>query len=259
MNKTSIEYLDYTVNPLAMRCRPVSAGCENCWHLGMAKRFAKNPAIPAERRAAYAGGTPVLIEKELNAPRKLRKPAVIGVQFMGDLFHEDVSGDFLVHVMETIGEAPQHTFLILTKRPQRMRKMTEEAWYGHHIPNVWLGVSVENQETADERIPILWQIPAAVKFISYEPALGPLVLGDACEEWWQSCGIDWVICGGESGSGAREMKIEWARSVKDECAGVGIPFFYKQGPGDDGAFIKMPLLDGRTWAEMPEGNDASEA
>lgn len=120
VNKTSISYLDYTWNPLAMLCTPVSDGCTNCWHRAMAKRLAANPKIPAEEREAYAGGAPVLRERELKAPLRLKKPAVIGVQFTGDLFHRDMNWTDIAYVFDIMMKAPRHTFVVLTKRAERM-------------------------------------------------------------------------------------------------------------------------------------------
>ena len=234
MNKTNIEYLSHSWNPLAMKCAPISEGCANCWHLSLAKRLAKNPMIPEDRQKAYAGGEPVLIEKELDAPLKLKKPAIIGVQFMGDLFYEKVPGEFITKVFYAMQQSPQHIFLVLTKRPKRM---AEFLYKTPDLPHIYLGVTCENQRTADERIPILLQIPAATRFISIEPMLSEINL--RLSDYAVSCGshsvrhqfLRWAICGGESGPGARPMRLYWARSIRDQCQSAGVPFFMKQMSG----------------------------
>ena len=147
-----------------------------------------------------------------------------------------------------MANTPQHTYQILTKRPERMRPVVsrlrhELPWQGWPLPNVWCGISCEDHDTADERIPILLDTPAAVRFISAEPLLGPIELAPFG-------GLDWVIVGGESGAGARPMDLEWVRSLRDRCTAAGVPFFFKQWGG------RTPKaggreLDGRTWDEMP--------
>ena len=169
-----------------------------------------------------------------------------------------------------------HTFQVLTKRPERMNIFITDwlpgAWglatmslrlLDKPIPNIWLGVSVENQATADERIPILLQTPAAVRFISYEPALGPVDFWKATGHadgsfwhapkfsWFNDSGLDWIIAGGESGPGARPAHPDWFRSVRDQCVEAGIPYFLKQMVVN-GKMVKMPELDGRVWNEYPE-------
>lgn len=197
MNKTGIQYLTHTWNPVAMRCSRVSPGCDNCWHLAMAKRHAANHGLPLEMRQARAGGPPVLLAGELEAPSRLRKPARIGVQFMGDLFHEDVPFDTISDVFNVMCDArtDQHTFQVLTKRPQRAQEWLD--WLGETEPgdtplsvtlevcghfgrNVWFGVTAENDKYL-WRIEKLLKIPAAVRYVSYEPALGPVRFGLATD------------------------------------------------------------------------------
>jgi protein gp37 len=279
MNKTGIEYLTHTWNPVAMRCTKVSAGCLNCWHLRMANRHAANHTIRSEIREARAGGPPSMIEGELDAPLRLRKPAVIGVQFMGDLFHESIHTDWAQLVIAVAAMAPWHRFLLLTKRPGQAAGIfnLEELdiahsmamdEYGHHVfdvharrrddgratawcfedglpPNLWLGVSVEDQETADERIPALLELKAAVRFVSYEPAIGPVDFqhwpGPGCDPGFclTSCGddahpvtghrgIDWVVAGAETGVARRHADPDWFRLARDRCAAERIPFFFKK-------------------------------
>jgi len=286
MQRTSIEYLTHTWNPLAMRCTPVSPGCRNCWHLAMCKRHAANPKLPANVRRAKAGGPPVLLEDELDAPLRLRKPATIGVQYMGDLFHHHVRVEHFARVWRTMVmmTGRGHTFLVLSKRPHRAKELLGPNGIGFYAtagpvpcpqPGIWLGVSVENQQTADERIPWLLQCPAAVRFVSYEPALGGvdfhfgegLAPGDDSAVGRRPCdqggrrhqhllselcwrGIDWVIAGCESGPRRRPAELDWFRSVRDQCVAAGVPLFLKQMEVD-GKVTHMPPLDGRVWAETP--------
>jgi protein gp37 len=149
---------------------------------------------------------------------------------MSDLFHEDVPAKFIGDVWTIMNLCQQHIFLILTKRPQRMLEVVP--CFGYYLPNVWMGVSVEDQETADERIPLLLQTPAAKRIVSCEPLLGPVDLAEWISLWGCGCDgsgtIDWVIVGGESGPGARPMRLEWAESLVTQCQNVGIPVFVKQ-------------------------------
>jgi protein gp37 len=261
MNKTGIEYLTDTWNPLVMRCTPVSEGCANCWHLQRAEMLSKNPQIGVAYRAAFSGaGTPLIRHGDyLEEPLRRREPARIGVQFMGDLFHEEVESDYQHAVWDIIEKAHWHTFLVLTKRPENMLHFVN--WYHrnrHHsaepFSNLWLGVTAENQRTADERIPILLQIRAAVRFVSIEPMLGPVDLdmisldelyinsltghfSDDPEGWNSGKSLNWVIVGGESGSKVRPMHPEWPINIREQCIEAGVPFFFKQW----GEFCPRPV------------------
>jgi len=282
MQKTKIEYLTHTWNPLAMRCTPVSEGCANCWHLRTLPRLIANPMIPEDRKAAYQNGAPVLIEKELDAPLVARYPAVIGVQFMGDLFHGAVPDDFIDQVFEVMILRPWHTFLVLTKRPERMReyivdaKKREPEWVvegalvgkplgplwqdGYDLvfkfpSHIWLGTTAENQAMADERITEVLKLkamfPGIIVYVSIEPCLeGVHISGylDPAKDEDDGPPLDWVIVGGESGPGARDMDPAWPRSIRDQCRDAGVPFFFKQWKAKAGR-----ELDGRTWDEMPGG------
>jgi protein gp37 len=216
------------------------------------------------------------VEKHLLNPLRWKKPQRIFVNSMSDLFHEKVTDEMLCRIFAVMAVANHHTFQILTKRPERMcaflnarsvqhgiqRASDEQLGPGNlskgfysltdgtvkphtswPLPNVWLGVSVEDQKAADARIPLLLQTPAAVRFISYEPALGPIDFGVllGTQRWIHRGGepfkslpddyekaVDWVICGGESGPGARPMHPDWARSVRDQCVAADVPFFFKQ-------------------------------
>ena len=260
MNRTKIEYLDYTWNPICMRCGRVSEGCANCWHLRRCGMLANNPVIKKEERAVYKGGKFLLRSEELDAPQRVKKPfgsaqgrpARIGVQFMGDLFHEDVKDGWIIKIFEAmhpdILSPSQHTFLILTKRPKRMADFFAKYTKQGTLPwkNVWLGVTVENQTRADERIPILLSIPAAKHFVSVEPMLDPVHL----DKWLlpEADLIDWVIAGpetplrqgtsaGQAGTGARACLCYWMGDLLSECREAGIPFFDKR---EDYLERKMP-------------------
>lgn len=287
MNRTKIEYLTHTWNPIAMRCTPVSEGCEHCWHLAMCKRHAGNPSIGGlDILEAKRGGPPVLMETELIAPLHKRKPARIGVQFMGDLFHRKVSRRMLAEIMDVMAswripkenypaEEWNHTFIVLTKRPERVIHALDAAaeyagdhftgdspwnvWLegmGSFLPeSVWLGVTAENQARADERIPVLLEIPAAVRFVSIEPMLGSIETlsfylsqpNAVTEEYRAFKGIDWVIVGGESGPGARPMTPDWARDVRDQCQAAGVPFYMKQ------MSAREPIPDDLMIRQFPQG------
>jgi protein gp37 len=246
MNKTNISYLTHTWNPIAMRCSRISEACKNCWHLAMADRLAKNPTISDEKRAAYAGtGPPVFDFNEIDAPLRLNKPSVIGVQFMGDVFHSLVDYTWFESIMFKAYEAPQHTYIFLTKRSKNCKVFMNhfvEKWkdnLGAPFKNVIGMVTVENQEMAENRIPDLLTSPFAVRGVSVEPMLGEMNLNEyLCGwesfnvgkklEWEINHGVDWVVCGGESGSGARPMNPEWPRSLRDQCVASGVPFMFKQ-------------------------------
>ncbi len=273
MNKTGLEYLDYTWNPLAMLCTPVSEGCAHCWHISMANRLSGVSAIHEEARKAYAGGEPYLYEDRLNDPSKLRKPSIIGVQFMGDLFKEDVPFEFIDKVWDIINIYRQHTFIILTKRPERVMEYVKRIEVFRFHSNIWLGVSISNQKDADAWIPTLLETPAAVRFVSIEPMLGLVNLrnidcgvgrkfnaiqnkGENPTHWERSGNkLNWVIVGGESGPGARTIDINHAREVKNHCVAADTPFFFKQW-NIDGKIVKMPTLDGQVWDQMPDTKEA---
>lgn len=270
MNRTAIEYLDFTWNPIAMRCTPVSEGCLNCWHLRMCDRMAANPAFLDDVRAAYAGkGLPVLVEKRLEEPEYHRKPAQIGSQFMGDLFHEALPFSYINSVFDMmVNHVPGHTYIVLTKRAERMAEFLQATrWLNRGLlegptKNVWLGVTAENQRCADERIPLLLATPAAVRFVSVEPMLGPVDLFDPDghiavqmeetnkrESRYPADVIDWVICGAETGPGARPMDLAWARDLRDQCREAGVPFFFKRSSSSQET---PPDLMVREWPERRE-------
>lgn len=263
MNKTKIDWCDMVWNPVT-GCTKISEGCNNCY----AERMAKRLQLMCPKK--YSQGFAVKCHPEaLIEPLKIKKPQRIFVCSMGDLFHDDVPFEFIAQVYGVMSICKQHTFIVLTKRLGRAiefyrwcEKRQQELYkcpadqniyleylpgdiagpytanYGDEFPdeipldNVWLGVSAENQARADERIPILLQIPAAVRFVSVEPMLGSVDLQYACFSGADSleslAGIDWVICGGETGPNARPMHPDWARSLRDQCKAASVPFFFKQ-------------------------------
>lgn len=326
---TGISWTDATWNPVT-GCTRVSPGCDHCY-------IERTPPFRIEGRKFEGRGigssTGVQLHQErLTQPLKWRKPRRVFVCSLADLFHADVPDDYIAQVFAVMAanyewDRPTHVFQVLTKRPARMRallsssgfrsmvaehaaRMTDEAHADrvhdnvmyHHwpLPNVWLGVTAENQEWADKRVPLLLKTPAAVRFVSVEPMLGPVTFSDYVDRWsedypgtcdWGYCkepavavrrdfsdenadyvamlpvceqhrGIDWVICGGGSGPGARPMQPQWVRDLRNRCSASGITFHFKQW-GDwvpDAAGVMTQVgkrkagreLDGRTWDEYPE-------
>ena len=291
---TDIEWTDATWTPVR-GCTRVSEGCRNCYAEVMAARFsdpgqwghglAKRVTLPDGTKDHRWTGKIELVESALTLPMRWKKPRMIFVNSTSDLFHEDVPFEYIDRVFAVMAMCPQHTFQILTKRPERMRAYQHRLESnGHHpamdlaacmamtgiwntpaldlriwpLPNVWLGVSVEDQTTADRRIPHLLGTPAAVRFISAEPLLGPVNLTRIFDHEREASinaldgimytsprdddgspinRLDLVIVGGESGPGARPMHPDWARDLRDQCHAAGVAFFMKQwgawSPGDD--------------------------
>lgn len=246
MTASKIQWTDETWNPVR-GCVKVSAGCKNCYAETFAERWRGVPGHP------YTQGFDLrLVPEKLLDPIKMKKPQRIFVNSMSDLFQDGVPFEFVDKVFAVMALCPQHTFQVLTKRARRMLEYVKsriESWpgsdeYGKPLPNVWLGVSVENQQYADERIPPLLQTPAAKRFVSYEPALGPIDFSKLCGWTYDAlhgtdfedlnvwpdrhAHLDWVIVGGESGPGARPFDIQWARSVVQQCKDAGISCFVKQ-------------------------------
>ena len=322
-DKTEISWTDATWNPV-VGCTKVTAGCDNCYAIRTARRMTANPNPLVSQ--AYAGteaggewtGKVNLLANRLDQPLRWRKPRRIFVNAQSDLFHKDVPDEFIARVFAVMALTPRHTFQVLTKRHGRMRSLlrssdfrsavedaikgmvaahrTERTWYAAWpLPNVWLGVSVEDQRWADIRIPALLDTPAAVRWLSCEPLLGSVKLSDHIDRWsdddpgtcdWGHCsrpavavrrdyahddpgcvcmlpvcrehrGLDWVVVGGESGPGARPMHPDWARTLRDQCAAIGVPYFFKQWGehGPDGRRVGRraagDLLDGRQHHEWP--------
>jgi protein gp37 len=299
-DNSKIEWTEATWNPVT-GCTKVSPGCDNCYAERITERFHGKGSFDVVRRS----------EEKLYLPLRWRKPRRVFVNSMSDLFHEDVPDSFIGRVFSVMAQTPQHSYQILTKRHGRMRSLLSRPsaqwaptltgpW---PLPNCWLGVSVEDQHWADIRIPALLDTPAAVRWLSCEPLLGHVKLPfitevDGCTCYGGTtvygheprCGIEpgpawgnlhWVVVGGESGSGARPMHPDWARSLRDQCTAVGVPFFFKQWgewchsdqmPDDTWSWLDSAInlgqqphsephrvgkkragreLDGRTWDEYP--------
>lgn len=334
---TKIEWAEGAWNPVT-GCSPISEGCRNCYAERMSKRLAGRCGYPADDPFRVT-----LHPHKLDEPLKWKKPRRVFVCSMGDLFHEDVPDEFIARIWGIMANCLNHTFQVITKRPHRMMEWLSrvkdwEGWKTHNgeppnvcayggsgiivgynmwpLPNVWLGVTAENQQMADERIPILLETPAAGRLVSVEPMLGPvdlrkLPLGpnghgldfklnaltgweigyDERTEKPKVCRNDefgrlnWVICGGETGPGARPMHPDWVRSLRDQCKEAGVPFFFKSwgewmpsyqtgatfelsrlktdevvmsGPGHGVVMKKVGkkaagrLLDGQEWNQYPE-------
>ena len=245
MSSSAIEWTERTWNPVT-GCIKVSAGCKNCYAEAMSKR------LQAMGKDKYADAFKPRLHYELiRQPSSWRKPALIFVCSMSDLFQEYVPFSFIKHVCKEMHFCPKHRFQVLTKRAARMRQYFTRP-DRTQPPNCWLGVSVENQANMDRALELA-AIPEGihfihgkppVRFLSVEPMLGPV--NDFPE------GINWIICGGESGPGARPVDPRWVRSLRDECRDRGVPFFFKQWGGKNKKRAGREL-DGRTWDEMPEG------
>jgi protein gp37 len=314
MSKSKIEWTDRVWNPVT-GCTKISPGCDNCYAERMAHRLAhiegSGYGTGVDSPNPEGAFNVKLRPERIEQPLRWKKPSKIFVCSMGDLFHDKVPFNFINDCFFEMEKASQHIFLVLTKRPKRMAKFFGRV---HDInwpyKNVWLGVTAENQQMANERIPILLQIPAVVRFVSVEPMLGPVnLMGIPFDRHTtmnvlEGCGIstkspcqsipnawcnklDWVICGGESGPGARPMHPDWARGLRDQCQAAGVPFFFKQwgewaypnqmpddtymnieqfgnGVGISDAPLKVGkkragrLLDGRTWDEFPLVDEGRE-
>jgi protein gp37 len=297
-DKSAIQWTDATWNPVT-GCSKVSPGCAHCYAETVTAKYAGRKGFIAEHRPWTPGNAEhnvTLWPERLEQPLHWTKPRMVFVNSMSDLFHEQVPDEYICKVFDVMracipgnGPGNDHTFQVLTKRPERMRDIclrlrfngegSGRIWLADNVgdldgyalmgglpgcrpmPNVWLGVSIENRRFVS-RADVLRKTPAAVRFVSAEPLLGPLVLdahaGD--ERCWSNrdpflpeldlAGIDWLIVGGESGSGHRPMRERWVRDLRDECRIYGTAFFFKQWGG------RTPKsggreLDGRTWDEMP--------
>ncbi len=240
---TKINWTDESWN-IIIGCEKISPGCKNCYAEKMAYRLAWMERLKLHKFKDLNypnvidfvtkkwNGKTHFAESQLEKPLKWKKPRMIFVCSMGDLFHESVPFEWIDKVFEVIEKCPQHTFQVLTKRPEIMYKYMVRYGIGAMPDNIWLGVTAENQEQANKRIPILLQIPAKVRFVSIEPMLDVIDLECFPETGCPSDSIDnlgWVICGGESGHHARPMHPDWVRSLKEQCESADVPFFFKQG------------------------------
>jgi protein gp37 len=306
MSESKIEWTERTWNPI-VGCSIVSPGCTHCYAMRMAARLQEmnRPDTGGARHTVHYDGTTKKVngnivwtgklarapERILLEPLKRKAPTTYFVNSMGDLFHEDCPDEWIDRVFAVMALCPQHTFQVLTKRADRMCEYVKFAGgrtsmarrvnllrgtglgdpdspFTWPMKNVWLGVSAERQQEADERIPHLLQTPAAVRFVSAEPLLGPIAfdriavpssLGGTEPSL---CQLDWIIVGGESGPNARPMHPNWARSIRDQCATAGIAYFFKQwGEFKPGQYFQSPirvgkkaagrLLDGKEHNDFP--------
>lgn len=252
---SKINWTEATWNPV-VGCTRTSEGCSNCYAIGHVRRMGGNPnaAIRRANEGLVVNRNGVLdwsgevrpLPDRLERPLHWRKPSLVFVNSLSDLFHKDVPADYVARVFDVMRRARWHVFQVLTKRSDRLRELDASLdWPA----NVWMGVTVESAKHA-YRIDDLRATGAKVKFLSLEPLLGPM--GDL-----DLAGIDWVIVGGESGPKARQMKAEWVRDVRDRCVAAGVPFFFKQWGMFDESGVRVGkkaagrLLDGRIWEERP--------
>jgi protein gp37 len=233
MSQSSIEWTEQTWNPVT-GCSKISPGCKFCY----AEKFSMRlQSMGAEN---YKNGFKLSIHpRMITKPLEWKKPSIIFVNSMSDLFHSDVPESFITEVFETMNKAAWHQFQVLTKRPDRVLEMNKKLRW---TKNIWMGTSVENSDYID-RINILRKTSAKIKFLSLEPLLGGLPNMNLKK-------IDWVIVGGESGSKARPMQQQWVIDIQQQCLEAGIPFFFKQWGGKNKKLTGR-LLNGRTWDEMP--------
>ena len=236
--RSEIEWTDATWNPVR-GCTKISPGCAHCYAETFAERFRGVPGHPYEQ-----GFDLRLVPEKLLEPLSWRRPRMIFVNSMSDLFHQDVPDEYIVSVARTMAQARWHTFQVLTKRSERMSELLRsELEFAATQPHIWWGVSVENRKHGVPRIAHLQQAPAVMRFLSIEPLLEDVGKLDLRS-------IDWVIVGGESGPGARPMQPAWVRSLRAQCRQGRIPFFFKQWGGRRKALAGRQL-DGRTYDEMP--------
>lgn len=252
---SSIEWTHATWNPVT-GCTRVSAGCDHCYAVAKTHRLGSIKAtaekydgltVLNKRGQRHFNGIIRCHDDRLNIPRSWRKPRLIFVNSMSDLFHREVPLEFIQRVFRVMNDCPQHTFQILTKRPEIAAAYAPQLTWS---PNIWMGTSVENM-LALHRVRELVKIRAHVRFLSLEPLLGPLPR-------LPLRGIHWVIVGGESGPGARPMHPDWVRLLRDQCQKAGVPFFFKQWGGVNKKAAGR-RLDGRFWNELPTRSDLRES
>lgn len=254
---TKIEWADRTWN-LVTGCTPVSTGCQNCWAKSMAERMKGKYGYPEDEPFA------VTVHRDrAKEPFKWKKGQRVFVSSMGDLFHEDVPPEVQGWVYGVAKQLPQHTFLLLTKRPENMLRLESCVKLHGALDNLWFGTSIENQATADERIRWLLQLHAIAEgihtWVNYEPALGPICLSPYFPtlqvleggQTRRRPGIEWVAAGCESGKARRQADPAWFKAVKNDCVKAGIPFFLKQ-MDVEGKIYHTPPLDGGRWVQLPE-------
>ena len=233
MTKTKIEWTESSWNPIT-GCSKISDGCLNCYAEKMALR------LKAMGTKGYENGFEVTLQNhQLERPLKLKKPQMIFVNSMSDIFHEKVPQDYILKIFETMNKADWHIFQVLTKRPERLEELREKI---NWTKNIWLGTTIESNKYID-RVKFIKETQANIKFISFEPLIDSVKDIDID-------GIDWVIVGGESGSGSRVIKKEWIYEIKEKCDKLNIPFFFKQWGGTNKKKSGR-LLDGKIYDEMP--------
>ena len=233
MAASSIEWTELTWNPTT-GCDKISAGCKHCYAEIMSRRL-QAMGVPK-----YEDGFAVRWHEDaLDIPRSWRKPSVVFVNSMSDLFHDDVPLAFIQRVFRVMNECPQHVFQVLTKRAERLEKIAGKLTWTR---NIWMGVSVEN-DAVTWRIDHLRKVPAEVRFLSCEPLIGPL-------NSLSLAGIHWVIVGGESGTSPRPMRPEWVTQIRERCSAEDVAFFFKQWGGRNKKAAGREL-DGRTYDAMP--------
>ena len=241
-DKSTIEWTEATWNPTT-GCDRVSPGCDHCYALTLSKRLkamgSPKYQLDGDPRTSGPGFKLTIHPSSLDVPRDWGAPRLIFVNSMSDLFHDEVPIEFISRVFDVIRETPQHTYQILTKRAQRLSRVADDLDWPS---NLWMGVSVESRRYTF-RINHLRKVPAAVRFLSAEPLLGPL--GD-----FDLDGIHWVIAGGESGANARPLEYEWVADLRDTCTSAKVAFFFKQWGG------RTPKaggreLDGELWDQLP--------
>lgn len=231
--RSSIEWTEATWNPVT-GCTKISPGCAHCYAERMAKR------LRAMGQIRYRNAFRLTLQPDvLDVPLRWKRPRMVFVNSMSDLFHRDVPADFVAQCFAVMEKASQHTFQVLTKRPEFAAEMAKDLPWPK---NIWMGTSVENADYVS-RIHSLLRIPATVRFLSLEPLLGPIPR-------LPLTGINWVIVGGESGPGARPMKAEWVFQIRNRCLDRGVPFFFKQWGGVNKKKSGR-LLDGQTWDGIP--------
>ena len=241
-DRSAIEWTEATWNPIT-GCTKVSSGCDRCYAETFAERWRGVPGHPYEQ-----GFELRFWPQRLEQPLRWRRPRIIFVNSMSDLFHQSVPDSFIERVLQTIRETPRHTYQVLTKRPGKMASVMRRL-QPDPLPNLWLGTSIENDEYVG-RADHLRATPASVRFLSLEPLIGPVPSLNLKN-------IDWVIVGGESGHGARPMHETWALTIRDRCTNAGIAFFFKQWGGRTSK-SNGRMLDGELWNEMPRQGDCSK-
>lgn len=236
-DNSRIEWTEATWNPVT-GCSKVSPGCAHCYAETFAERWRGTPSHPYEQ-----GFDLRLWPSRLEVPLRWKRPRVVFVNSMSDLFHEDIPDEYIAEIFDVMARADWHVFQILTKREERLQELARQLPWPE---NVWMGVTIENRRFV-HRADVLRDVPAAVRFISAEPLLGALQDLDLA-------GIDWLIAGGESGARHRPVKVQWLRELRDRCEQEGVAYFFKQWGGRTSK-VGGRELDGRTWDEMPVRQD----